>query len=200
LPLPCTPNPPNLSTTPPNAFYYPLGLSTTALHLCPGCSTSSAGFQQDLECCNASTLSCGQQVTADYSINPNAVGGAAATGGQCLIHQTSGSGQDSLIQEFPAIFSAGPSNPFVGGSIQANDLIITSDSVISIPLYDGLTTPQTGTPVTVIGYLQVFVNSVSNAGQFNVTVLNVSGCGNAPAGTAIQGAATSVPVRLIQGP
>jgi len=195
-PASCTPNPPATST------YYPLGLSATALHLCPGCSSSAGGFQQDLECCNASALTCGQQASVDYSINPNGTGLAAATGGQCMIHQSPGNGQDALVQDFPAVFMAGPNNPFVGSSVQANDLILTSDSVISLPLYDGLTTPQVGTPVTIIGYVQVFVNSIDNAGNFNVTVLNISGCGNAPgpATTAIQGAATSVPVRLIQSP
>ncbi len=34
----------------------------------------------------------------------------------------------------------------------------------------------------------------------NATVLNVSGCGNSPAGPPVLGAATSVPVRLIQAP
>ncbi len=188
----CTPSPPAVGQ------YYPLGLPATALHLCPGCSTSSGGFQQDLECCNASTLACGQPASVDYTLNPNGVGQAAATGGQCLIHQNPGGGQDSIIQEFPAIFTAGPNNPFVGTSVQANDIVMNSDSVITIPLYDGLTTPQTGTPVTIIGYLQVFVDMVNADGSMKVTVLNVSGCGNAPTGAAIQGAATSVPVRLIQ--
>jgi hypothetical protein len=139
-------------------------------------------------------------VTIDDSVNPNSPGGAAVTGGQCLIHEVSGSGNDTLLQEFPAIFVAGSNNPFVGTSIQANDPIITSDSVVSIPLYDGLTVPLNGASVTVIGYLQVFITNVDNTG-IRATVLNVSGCGNAPApGPAVQGAATSVPVRLIQGP
>jgi hypothetical protein len=180
--------------------YYPLGLPATALHLCPGCSTSSGGFQQDLECCNASTLACGQQANVDYSVNPNGGGGLAATGGQCLIHQNPGGGQDSFIQDFPAIFTAGPNNPFVGTSVQANDIVMNSDSIISIPLYDGLTVPPSGGSVTIIGYLQVFVDQVLGNGSMKVTVLNVSGCGSSPgpSTSAVQGAATSVPVRLIQ--
>ena len=189
---PCVP-----PVMPKAASYYPLGLTSTALYLCPGCSGLTGGFQQNLECCNASALSCGQQSNVDYSVNP--AGGAALTGGQCLIHQNPGTGQDSIIQEFPAIFTAGPNNPFVGTSVQANDIIMTSDSVISIPLYDGITVPQTSTPVTIIGYLQVFVMGVDNTG-IHATILNVSGCGNSPTGPAIQGASTSVPVRLIQAP
>ena len=184
--------------------YYPITLPATALHLCSGCATSTTGgFQSDLECCNASTLACGQQATVDYTVNPKGAGGPAANGGQCLIHQSPGNGQDSIdtLTQSPAMFIAGDNNPFVGTSIQAGDHILTSDSVISVPLYDGVGVPgQGGTSltVTVIGYLQLFINDVRSNGSLDVVVLNVSGCGNAPTGTAVQGAATSVPVRLIQ--
>jgi len=119
-----------------------------------------------------------------------------------MIHESAGSGQDMLIQEFPAIFNAGSNNPFVGTSVQTNDIIMTSDSVISAPIYQqGPGAPLPGTPVTIIGYLQLFINSVDIAtGNINATVLNVSGCGSSPgpSTSAVQGAATSVPVRLIQ--
>ena len=198
---PCTP------TNTSNAvagLYFPIDLPTTSLHLCAGCATATTGgFQSDLECCNASTLACGQQVTVDYSVNPKGPGGAAESGGQCLIHQ-SGQGQDLIdtSTHSPMLFVAGSNNPFAGSSIQVGDHILTSDSVISVPLYDGITVPgYTGSnSVTIIGYLQLFINDVRNDGAINATVLNVSGCGNAPVGTAIQGAATSVPVRLIQAP
>ena len=193
---PCVP------TGPTPSSYYPLGLSASALHLCPGCSTSSGGFQQDLECCNASALACGQQVATDYSVNPNHPGGAAASGGQCLIHEQGNTGQDIIdtTTQSPILFIAGDNDPFVGASIQAGDHILTSDSVVTIPLYDGLTVPASGGSVTVIGYLQVFITNVDNQGDISVTVLNVSGCGNTPSGTPIQGSGSSVPVRLIQAP
>ena len=101
------------------------------------------------------------------------------------------------------LFTAGNNNPFVGSSIRAGDHIQTSDSVISVPLYDGTTVPGyngASNSVTIIGYLQLFITNVRNSGAIDATVLNVSGCGNASAGTAIQGSATPVPVRLIQLP
>jgi hypothetical protein len=200
--MPRTTCTPNASVKAGN--YYPIALPSTALHLCPGCSSSSGGFQQDLECCNASTLTCGQQVPVDYSVNPdpNGAGGPAATGGQCLIHGGPGGGQDSIdpLTQSPDLFIAGGNNPFVGTSIQANDHIMTSDSVVTVPLYDGLAVPAPGSSVTIIGYLQLFITNVDNQGIISATVLNVSGCGNSPAGTPVQGAATSVPVRLIQAP
>jgi hypothetical protein len=193
---PCVP------TGPTPSSYYPLGLSTSALHLCPSCSTSSGGFQQDLECCNSSTFACGQQVATDYSVNPNHPGGAAANGGQCLIHEQGNTGQDLIdtTTQSPILFIAGLNDPFVGASIQAGDHILTSDSVVTIPLYDGLTVPASGGSVTVIGYLQVFITSVDNQGDISATVLNVSGCGTAPSGSPVQGSISSVPVRLIQAP
>lgn len=182
-------------------LYYPIALSPSALHLCPGCSTSAGGFQQDLECCNASAPVCGQQIPVDFTVNPDPPGGGeASNGGQCLIHQNPGQGQDVIdtATQSPDLFIAGSNNPFVGTSIQTNDHIVTSDSIVTIPLYDGLTVPAAGSSVTIIGFLQVFIDAVDNQGNITATVLNVSGCGNSPAGTPLQGAATSVPVRLVQ--
>jgi hypothetical protein len=140
----------------------------------------------------------------DYSVNPNLPGGAAANGGQCLIHQNPGTGQDSIdaLTQSPIQFIAGSNNPFVGTSIQTNDHILTSDSIVTIPLYDGSTVPALGSSVTIIGFLQVFINTVDNQGNITATVLNVSGCGSSPPSpvAAVQGAATSVPVRLVQSP
>jgi hypothetical protein len=54
----------------------------------------------------------------------------------------------------------------------------------------------------VIGFLQVFIVDAfqgggPQAGQFDVIVVNVSGCGNAASGTPVM-ASSAVPVRLIQ--
>jgi len=65
--------------------------------------------------------------------------------------------------------------------------------------------PTSGTPVPVIGFLQLFVVQVfpggggPKAGEIEVTVVNVSGCGSSATGTPVYGAGVSaVPVRLIQ--
>jgi Flp pilus assembly protein TadG len=198
-------NPACIPQGPAAGQYYPIALPSTTLYLCPSCSNSAGGFQHDLECCNTTALACGQQVPVDYSVNPNGNGGLTEIGGQCLIHQNPASGQDQTdtSTQSPMLFIAEDNNPFVGASVQVGDRILTSDSVVSIPLYDDtqiVGPPPSGSSVTIIGYLQVFINSVDNLGTMTVTVLNVSGCGNAASGTAIQGAATSVPVRLISTP
>jgi hypothetical protein len=72
---------------------------------------------------------------------------------------------------------------------------------VSLPIYDNSQSisPTGTTPVTVIGFLQVFINDVDQNGNVDVTVMNVSGCGNDATGTAVHGT-SSVPVRLITPP
>ncbi len=82
--------------------------------------------------------------------------------------------------------------------------ITSSPSVVSLPIYDsGTTINSTGTtPVTVVGFVQVFINSVdSTTGNITVTVMNVAGCGNTVgSGTTSVYGTSPVPVRLITPP
>ncbi len=177
--------------------YYPLALPV-ATNACPNCSSSSSGFQNNLECCNPTPLACGQTLNVDFSLNPNGRRGAAKTGGQCAIHQSGGGGQDWLdTSTSPFQRHAGSNNPFVGSNsqtnIQSGDIISSSSSVVTIPLYNGA--PIAGA-VTIVGFLQLFVNDVSNSGQLDATILNVIGCGQAT-GTPVLGAGSPIPVRLI---
>ena len=68
-------------------------------------------------------------------------------------------------------------------------------------IFDNLNNPiaaSGGSSVTVVGFLQVFINSADDNGNVNVTVLNVSGCGkNVASGTVAIKGTSSVPVRLI---
>ena len=188
----CTP------TTPTAWQYYPLTLPP-ATNSCPGCAGSgSVGFQHNLECCNPTPLACGQTLNFDSTINPNGGGGPATRGGRCMIHQTGGnSGQDSLdTSSVPFEFVAGRSNPLIGGgaqNIQSGDDISTSNSVVTVPMYDG--TPVTGA-VRIVGFLQLFISRVHNSGGMDATILNVVGCG-AATGTPVVGSGSPVPVRLI---
>ncbi len=85
---------------------------------------------------------------------------------------------------------------------------MVSDSLVTIPVIDITNLPLTN-PVTVIGFLQVFLNPQSavlptsgpNANQIPVTIINMAGCGNTATGTPIQGnGASPVAVRLITPP
>ena len=75
---------------------------------------------------------------------------------------------------------------------------------MSLPIYDQTTATlatNTVTPVTFVGFLQVFINAVDGNGNRLVTVLNVTGCGNGtnPTGSPLYGS-SPVPVRLITPP
>jgi Flp pilus assembly protein TadG len=216
--------------TPAASEYYPLSISSvsssTATYFCPNCFTAGdAAFQQDLECCNGNVLQCGtpstgQSPVVDATASPN--GGQALNGGQCLIHETSTippiancdplTDEDCLDISSPPqmVIRAGNRNPLIGQgpvNVQAGDPINTSASVVTLPLYDGVATPTVGVGVTIIGFLQAFINYVdtsptTGAAQIHITVLNVSGCGGGAGsppvtGVPVIGAGTAVPVRLI---
>jgi hypothetical protein len=81
----------------------------------------------------------------------------------------------------------------------------SSNSIISLPIFDSGNTIGSSrqTPVTIVGFLQVFINGVDNHGNVDVTVLNVAGCsdGQGPnlVGNPVFGS-SPVPVRLIRSP
>src|SRR5439155_3846505 len=132
-------------------------------------------------------------------------GGEAQLGGQCLIHEPAGtpfSGcstnnpQDCLLPlaSPPRIF-AGTNNPFLSATVNAGDQITTSDSVVTVPLFQPA--PSIPPPtVTIIGFLQLFINDVKDDGTISATILNVAGCDQNVTGNPVQGAASTIPVRL----
>jgi hypothetical protein len=89
-------------------------------------------------------------------------------------------------------------------------LVTTSSSIVTIPILDNASVfPATGGTVSVVGYLQAFINQIDSgtglapAGSINITVLNIAGCSatNNGAPPVVGGAGTSpIPVRLITPP
>jgi hypothetical protein len=135
-------------------------------------------------------------------LNENPRSGDSAHGAECLIHQaTPGlamvSGQDTLEDaSYPFQITAGDNNPLkISGNV-----ITSSNSVVTVPIYDGAAINATGTTnVTIVGFMQVFINSVDATGDVRVTVLNVSGCSSTASSTPVYGS-SPVPVRLITPP
>jgi Flp pilus assembly protein TadG len=202
------PPPPNLDYLPGQASY-----SSAAV---PTCSSGGDNYEQAIAGCDQSTAyQCGvyQGNAVDLSENP----GAADTtdGAQCLIHQATTSndtltalGQDVLQPQwaippsYPFQIQAGTSNPLT--AVQSS-LVTSSTSIVSLPIYDSAATTAFGggvTQVTVIGFLQVFINYVDGNGNMNVTVTNVVGCGNGsnPVSPHPVFGTSPVPVRLITPP
>jgi Flp pilus assembly protein TadG len=210
----CIPGPP--TTSPPATVkYYPVQMSLTA-SACPALCGGPTTFENNIECFNPTPISCGTTATApavnqlllDDTVFPDGHFGPAQTGVECLIHESPGNGQDILNTgpplTYPLQIQVGGNHPLAGTVLSATDLVTTSDSLVTIPVYDqtgASDRPTSATGVNVIGFLQVFIVDAfqgggPQAGQFDVTVINVSGCGNAASGTPVS-SGSAVPVRLI---
>jgi Flp pilus assembly protein TadG len=200
--------------------YYPVQIPTNGVTpSCPSCNTSgtqggAAAYQQNIACCNLSStaLSCGtgQQLTMKTG---NMVG-PTSQGVDCLIHEFGGSGQDVIsfangaapdctAPTGGALFNicGGESNPYG----QKGQSISSSDSLVTVPVYDGGTLcPGIGggggggasgscvtSDINIDGYLTIFIKTETNPqGTVYAQVIGGGGCGAVPT-------TTQVPVRLI---
>jgi Flp pilus assembly protein TadG len=220
---PCTPlnAPPAAWTLAPKGVYYLPALVTTpnTPNVCPLCA-GATDYEQSIECADVATsyqvLSCGggaAYLQWDSTVNPGAPpngNNATPLGAECLIHASNYGplqGQDLLDP------SPWPSNPMqirAQSGPQNGNLVTTSNSIVTIPIFDQTPFTPTFTPttVTVVGFLQAFINQVDlgpspPAGSINITVLNIAGCSstNNGANPVVGGSGTSpIPVRLITSP
>jgi Flp pilus assembly protein TadG len=198
--------PPTAAT--PNLQYLP-GLVSAASPATPTCANAD-NYQEAIAGCDQTTVyQCGVSgATAsppnevDFTENPFGPAGDTAVATECLIHASAaglGNGQDSLAAAtYPFQITAGASNPQ-----NVTGLISSSNSIVSLPIFDSTVALGPANQVTIMGFLQVFINNVNTdaPASLNVTVLNIAGCGKTvPAGTpAIQGT-SPVPIRLITPP
>jgi Flp pilus assembly protein TadG len=193
---------------PPNIEYLPAALSGTSPVAIPSCGNDDA-YQEAIAGCDQSTqYQCGvlstsasSPTTIDLTENPNGSTGDTFVAASCLINESKGAGQDSLVlTSYPYPIEAGGSNPL---NVPTNTVITNSTSIVTIPIYDDtqVSTITTGTAVTIVGFLQVFIQNVNADGSLAVIVMNISACGNAVSSstTAITGS-SPVPVRLITPP
>ena len=208
----------------PNLEYLP-GETLYASAAVPRAASSGSLYQQAIAGCDQTTVYyCGVPSSSPVGSGPNMVDlneNPASTndttdGVTALIHEINPNstsqpdGQDSFNPigsptSYPFQIFPGIRNPTgLAGTIP----ITTSRSIVSLPIYDqsGGNTftsfSSTPVPVTIVGFLQVFINAADQFGNVDVTVLNVTGCGNGgtnPVGTALAGS-SPVPVRLITPP
>lgn len=194
--------------TTPNVLYLPGQPPTTTPVAVPSSASGGSLYEQAIAGCDQSTVyQCGVQ---NASFNPNMIdlnenptsSNDMIAGVQDLIHEnTLGTvdGQDTINNTaYPFQFLAGSSNPLVSGSLASGSAITSSRSIVTVPLYDYTSAIASSgtTQVTIVGFLQVFVNYVDQYSNVNVTVLNVAGCGTNATGTAVAGS-SPVPIRLI---
>jgi hypothetical protein len=176
---------------------------TKALPSCTPALTSP--YQKSVAGCIQTPIACNSQAFIDIASNltRNAETGDAVN---CVTHAQSSNGDqydNSGGAGPPFQFIAGSDNPAAGA---AGKNVMVSDSLVTVPVFDvadGTTPPN---PVTLIGFLQLFLNPAGTAsptngavGSMRTKVINVVGCGTSPmSAQAILGNGGSpVAVRLI---
>jgi Flp pilus assembly protein TadG len=216
-----TANPCSLSVIPPGAVsgppvavqYVPALVTANPANVCPassGACRTGSDYENSIQCADMNPYPCGGSGTnaqwdTTGSVNPNIGSTASADttdGVECLIHATGtgpGPPQDSLD------LSSWPSAPPEIHSASGSTLVSTSSSIVTIPIID-VDTPgafSTSGPVTVIGYLQGFIQQIDANNNIQINVMNVVGCSQTPNAanpvTGVTGAST-IPVRLITSP
>jgi Tfp pilus assembly protein PilE len=171
---------------------------------------SPNGWQKQVTQCDADMISCGSTLTLlnGKGVGPNdeAVSCLITYGNGCT-HQSATSTDTVTVNpggDPPYTITAGAGNPFV----PAGSTIQQSASIVTVPLYDGSDVNSGTATVTVVGYMQVFLQGISHKGNddtITATILNVSSCGKggscaAGSGTVTGGGQTFIPVRLVQHP
>ncbi len=186
-----------------------------------GCSETpeDTNYWNAVAGCDQTTIyACGNSLANVVDLtsdNPGPPGNDSVNAGQCLINATNATpnnqttnGQDYLDPglgpyTYPFQIKAGSNSALTAASIGSGKQITNSPSIVTVPIYDSTTPliPLSTTSVTVIGFLQVFINSVdAGTGNINVTVMNIAGCGNNNPGPPVALGTSPVPVRLITPP
>lgn len=205
---------------PPSLQYLPGEAPALVPVAVPSCASSGRVYEEAIAGCDQSTVyQCGVQSSSssnpnrvDLSENPGAGTNDTLNGVACMIHEGNPTDPQPDGQDTLSLYGAPSSYPFqiLAGSSSPLGLsgspITSSSSIVSLPIYDdtAVTITATGTTsITIVGFLQVFINSVDQWGNVDVTVLNVAGCSNGTGsdavGTAVTGS-SPVPIRLITPP
>lgn len=177
----------------------------------PSCTLIPAPtpYQQSIAGCIQTPIACNSQVNIDttaYATRDSETSEAV----NCLTHATTNQGDTvtSLANPptAPFQFVAGNDNPI---SALAGSTVMVSDSLVTVPVFNNTSTTSGPTsPVTIIGFAQLFLNPEGfrtptgggNIGRVKTTVINLAGCGVTASGTPIVGnGASPVVVRLISG-
>ncbi len=187
--------------------YYPGDTTTTfpppsqALPVCTPPLTTD--YQKGIAGCIDTPISCNSSAKIDVGTDFNR-NLETADAVNCLTHATANPSDadqvdPTVVPSPPFEFLAGTNNP-ITGSVGKD--VMTSDSLVTVPVFDvGSFAPPSNT-VTIVGFVQLFLNSngteTPNNGRVYNTVINMVGCGTGASGQPILGnGASPVAVRLI---
>ncbi|HEV2388220.1 MAG TPA: pilus assembly protein TadG-related protein [Candidatus Acidoferrales bacterium] len=168
---------------------------------------SANQLRQYISQCTPQTVSCGATIN---TYNGKSVG-PTDQGTDSRINASGdglGQGQDSINT------AIGPPFPITGGANNPNPALVgqtfygPSASLAVVPLYDGHALNPSGDTVSVVGFMQLFIQDATHRGNddmMDTVVLNVSGCdsgGDAPGSTppVTSNGAAPIPIRLIRAP
>jgi len=206
---------------PPNAGeYLPMVVGTVHQYChgtaAQGCTAGGTDFEQSIECCDGTAFNfphCGASTTFaswDPVVDPRGIGSGASpvqSGLQCLIHSNGGNAQQDSLD--PSVFSKGTGPLLISpGSfsqtrygLSSGAIMGTSDSIITVPLFDNSGASLLDNhQLTIVGFLTLFVSNIGGtSGDFEATIMNVTGCGNSPSSAppVSGGGVSAIPVRLI---
>jgi hypothetical protein len=179
----------------------------------PTCTPALAtAYEESVAGCIQAPIACNSTATIDISEydNRNTETSHAVN---CLTHAAGSEGDKvdltaAAAPSPPFQFLVGEDNPVavVNPSLAGKDAMVSS-SLVTVPVFDsGNPTNPPPNPVTIIGFMQLFLNpdgnatpnSGQNGGHVKTTVINLVGCGTGIAGQPILGnGASPVAVRLI---
>jgi hypothetical protein len=155
-------------------------------------SQSGSNLKQFIAECSPITINCGDQLQT-YNGKSN---GPVDQGVEDRIHAGGlgmNQGQDTIDT------SSGPPFPITGGlnnpasNLVGQSYFGPSDSVVTVPIYNGQSLSSGGSTVTVIGFMQLFLQDAEHSGTsdyVNAVIMNVSGC---PSGSVTSGGSGGTP-------
>ena len=193
--------------------YYPGDTATTFQPppTWPTCTPAlTKAYEESVAGCVQTPLACNDTAnidTSDYGFLRNTETMDAVN---CLTHSATNQG-DTVDPNYgppvsPFEFLTGLGNPIPGLAANQVDVMV-SDSLVTVPVFSSTPGTPPTSPVTIIGFVQLFLNpdgmsnSPPNTGHVKTTVINMAGCGTSAAGNPIIGnGASPVAVRLISPP
>ena len=215
----------NTVPSPPNLEFLP-GQSENASVAVPSAASGGTLFERAIAGCDRTTVYyCGVSKSSPVGNGPNMVdlgiwpADDTSNGVQALIDENNPNpnggqptGQDTFstygapsAYPFQILSGSSTTGQWSKAGLASGTPVTSSTSIVSVPIYDPANPiATTGTSaVTIVGFLQVFINGVDQYGNVDVIVLNVAGCSNGGgqpvASTSVTGS-SPVPVRLITPP
>jgi hypothetical protein len=194
------------------SHWYELAFDATP----PGCNggQGAPAWETSVEQCSTSPITCGTQLCTleGKKVGPNnfAVSDLITYGTNASHSCKPCSSVDTITFNAalrpPYTITAGAGNPFA----PAGSTITQSASLVTVPLFNGDDVSSGPANVTVVGYVQMFIEDINHHGnddEIDALILNVTSCGNtqgpscsSTSGVAQAGGASFIPVRLVQHP